>query len=289
MYYILTAFSKLVSLFPIKFLYSLSSAVTKTIFFFWVSKRKNVFNNYKRILEHNAKQDVPPSEIKKVMSVNFENYAKFNAEFLILNKLVKKNLIHLDFSGIEHVREGLSYGKGHVMGTLHFGNWDAAGVMISHSFQPNWAVADDLGGGYSKYVQDTRKKYGIDIVLPNKNLKDIYTSLSQNGILNVLVDRPAPASDKKAVEVEFFGKKTIVVSAAARIILKTGAKATLGYAIRKNGEFYGCATPLVKYELTGEHNKDIQIITQALFKEAEKIIAKYPEQWYMFRPFWPET
>ena len=273
MYFVLKTMSFLVSLLPIKFIYAISGGITKIVFFFWRAKRKNVYENYKQILT--AKFGEVPSEklLKHIMTKNFENYGKFNVEFLILNKLATKGLINMEIEGKEHIEKALSFGKGLVMGVLHFGNWDAAGVIVANSFQPNWAVADDLGGGYSNYVQNTRHKYGINIVLPNKNLKNIYTSLEQNGVLNVLVDRPMSPADKKAVEVTFFGKKTLVASAAARIALKSGAKTMLGVAIRKNDKFYGIGSPVLEYELTGDQTADLQRVTQAFLTKAAKEVS----------------
>jgi len=286
MYFMLRFISFMVSLLPLKLIYVFSSLMTKTVFFFWRSKRKNIFDNYRVILTKKFGELPSKKLLSHVAGKNFEHYGKFSAEFLILKKLHKKGMIHIPFKGTEHVKEGLSRGKGHVMGTLHFGNWDAAGVMIANTFDSTWAVADDLGGGYSKYVQETRKKYGINVVLPNKNLRDIYRPLSENRVLNVLIDRPLPPGDKKGVEVEFFGKKAIVASAAARIILKSGASATVGYSLRKPGGFYGMCSPVINYSLTGEHDADLRVITQAMFNEAERIITSHPEQWYMFRRFW---
>jgi KDO2-lipid IV(A) lauroyltransferase len=125
-------------------------------------------------------------------------------------------------------------------------------------------------------------------VLPNKNLKDAYKCLQNNGILNVLVDRPVPRTDKSGVEVEFFGKKVFIASAAARMAIKSGAKILVGSVIREGGWFYGYPGKVLEYELTGDYEKDVIIVTQAIMKDAQRLITEYPEEWYMFRKFFPD-
>ena len=288
MYYILRVVQFFITMIPIKILYAFAGFLTKLVFTFWKEKRENVYRNYSLILAKKFGRPATDAEIKKIMNENFHNYGKFNVEFLYIEKLVRMSALP-PIRNQERAEEGLKPGKGLMICTLHFSNWDVAGTIISGHYKGKrdvWAIADDLGGGYSRFVQESRAQYGIHIVLPNKNLKDAYSCLQNGGILNVLVDRPLPRSDKSGVEVDFFGKKAYVATAAARIAIKTGAAMLVGYAVRDGDSFYGQPGELIRYTPTGDKDKDIQIVTQALMTEAEKLIMAHPEQWYMFRDFW---
>jgi len=290
MYIILKLFSKFISLFPLRFLYVLAGGITRMVFIFWKEKRDNVYNNYSIILQKKFGRPATPLEIKNTMQLNFANYGKFNVEFLYIDKILKSGRIpEIRGTGEAEIDRALSCKKGLIMATLHFSNWDIAGITIAARFNkkaPVWAIADDLGGGYSKFIEDSRKNYGINLILPNKNLRDSYTCLENNGILNILVDRPLPRSDKSGIEVDFFGKKAYVASVAARLAYKTGAKIIVGFLMRENNWFYGVPGAILNYELSGDREKDLHAITQSIFIEAEKIITKYPEEWYMFRRMW---
>jgi lauroyl/myristoyl acyltransferase len=288
MYYIMNIISKFIQLFPLKGLYAVAGFLTKTIFMLWKEKRENVYANYRQILGVKFGRPATDAEIKEVMKKNFENYGKFSVEFLYINKLVKMGALpDVRGLGIAEIEKGLAPGRGLIIGTLHFSNWDIAGITISGHMKGKaevWAIADDLGGGYNRFIQESRNAYGIHIVLPNKNLKDAYKCLQNNGILNVLVDRPVPRTDKTGVEVEFFGKKVFIASAAARIAIKSGAKIIVGGCVRENDWFYGDPGPVLDYNLTGDYDKDVVTVTQAIIKDAERIITQYPADWYMFRP-----
>ncbi len=285
MYYLLKVLVFLITLIPLKFLYWAGAAATSIVFMLWKEKRDNVYKNYNIILSKKFGRPARPEEIKNVMKQNFKNYGMFNAEFLYLNKMVKKGMVP-EMRNKETINTALSKGKGLVMCTLHFSNWDIAGLAISGHYDNVCAIADDLGGGYSRFIQETRGKYGIKVILPNKNLKDAYRCLNTNGILNILVDRPVSRADKRGVEAEFFGKKTFVAGTAAAIVLKTGAEVMLGCAVRDKNKFYGNPGKIIDFKPSGNYNYDIQILTQKILNESEKLIMKFPEQWYMFRDFW---
>jgi lauroyl/myristoyl acyltransferase len=292
MYYIMTAISRLIQLIPLKWLYAAAGFITKTVFMLWKEKRENVYANYRQVLGVKFGRPATDAEINGVMKQNFINYGKFTVEFLYINKLVRSApLPEIRGNGIEEIQKGLIPGKGLIIGTLHFGNWDIAGIAISGHMKGKaevWAIADDLGGGYNRFIQESRNAYGINIVLPNKNLKDAYKCLQNNGILNVLVDRPVPRTDKSGVEVEFFGKKVFIASAAARMAIKSGASILVGGVVRDKDWFYGDPGKVLQYNLTGDNDKDIITVTQAIMKDAERIITQNPEEWYMFRRFFPD-
>ncbi|MCS7295020.1 MAG: acyltransferase, partial [Dehalococcoidia bacterium] len=76
---------------------------------------------------------------------------------------------------------------------------------------------------------------------------------------------------------------------AARLALKTGAKIvpvaapTLpGGRVRILADF-GLEPPAASDEETA-----VVALSQAMMRSIEGFIRQYPEQWYMFRDFWPE-
>ncbi len=274
----------LITALPINFIYWIAINITHIFFFFWKEKKINTESNYKTILKDILGREPLIAEIKNLAFQNRVHYGKFSAEFLYLPKLAKKDIFP-DITNKDSIDLALKRGRGLIIGTLHFSNWDIAGIVISKYCKNVWAVADDLGGDFSRFVQETRGKYGINIILPNKNLKDVYRCLENNGVLNVLIDRPVSAEDKNGTVIDFFGKKARVTSFAARLALKTGADVAVGWTVRENGKFTAFCSDIIKYNATGNTSEDIRNLTQLMFKEAEKAVRKNPEQWYMFRKF----
>jgi lauroyl/myristoyl acyltransferase len=158
MYYVMNAVSRLIQLIPLKWLYKAAGFITKTVFMMWKEQ----------VLSVKFGRPATAAEINEVMKKNFINYGKFTVEFLYINKLVRDApLPDIRGNGIEEIQKGLVPGKGLIIGTLHFGNWDIAGIAISGHMKGKaqvWAIADDLGGGYNRFIQESRNAYGINIV-----------------------------------------------------------------------------------------------------------------------------
>ena len=55
--------------------------------------------------------------------------------------------------------------------------------------------------------------------------------------------------------------------------------------------FMGAVEPPIEYQslLTGDKERDIQMITQQIVSYMEGVIRRNPNQWYMFREMWPRT
>jgi KDO2-lipid IV(A) lauroyltransferase len=109
--------------------------------------------------------------------------------------------------------------------------------------------------------------------------------LRNNGILGVLVDRPA---DGDGIAVQFFGRRTTVPAGAATLAAITGAALVPGYLIRRrDGGYEGYILPPTTPAPGADRAADIQRMTQSIFSALERIIAGSPQYWYMFRDMWP--
>ena len=86
---------------------------------------------------------------------------------------------------------------------------------------------------------------------------------------------------------DFLNKKAILPKGAAAFHLKTGAPIISGFLTRcKDDTFKFKFGPPFKFNLTGQKEKDIEIIIKTYIGTIEEYIKAYPEQWFMFRKYW---
>jgi KDO2-lipid IV(A) lauroyltransferase len=194
--------------------------------------------------------------------------------------------------GWENLDRALAKGKGVIAITGHIGNWDLAGALLGKKGLPLHAVVDSFEPKrMDDLINGTREKYGINLIkIEVGSLKQIFTALKRNEIVMLLFDKPEPQT---GVPVQFFGETAWLPEGPAAIALKTRAAIVIGYCARRRGDktFVGGFEEQIEYEhlLTGDKQKDIQIITQEIVTRMEAIIRRYPDQWFMFRPMWPRT
>ncbi len=276
---------------PVRFAYWIGAAIGDVVYYTWKQHSANAVSNMRRVLGDTADWKL----VKETARDSFRNYAKTVVDFLRLPYLQKDDLHKAVPSpqGWDNLDKALSRGKGVLVVSAHFGNWDLAGALLGTYGLPLHAVADSFEPKkMDERIRHTRQRYGVNIIkIEAGSLKQIFSALKRNEIVVLVVDRPH--TPKEGVPVQFFGETAYLPPGPAAIALKTGAAILVGYCVRHRGDktFHGAFEPPIEYEslLTGDKERDIQIVTQEIVKQIEGIIRRYPDQWYMFRPMWPRT
>ncbi len=219
---------------------------------------------------------------------SFRNYLKSLYDFFRQMSL-DPDLFEADalIDGQEHLDAALEQGKGVLLITMHFGNWDLAAGITANQGYPMVALADQFSPpAVDRLVRFGRNRTGVGLVtLDQGALRRTVQLLKQNTVVGVLVDRP---QREGGVEVSFFGAPAWLPAGAARFALRTGAVPIFGYVGRRPGDrtFFGAYEPLPSYTPTGDTAKDIQALTQIFVLAMENLLRQYPDQWYMFRRMW---
>ena len=90
--------------------------------------------------------------------------------------------------------------------------------------------------------------------------------------------------------ITFFGRECWVPGGIAQIALKSGAAILPGYCIYDEDystTYYLGAGPIISPESTHDRKGDVVRLTQQMFDALEVQIRARPDQWAMFRRFWP--
>lgn len=281
-YRLFSAIGLAVGLIPRKISYPLAALGGHLFFLASRQQARNATENMKRVLGPNAGERAA----KKLALRSFQQYCRFLVDFMRFPFLRKEDLQRIPTYGWEHLDAALSRGKGALIISTHFGNWDMAAAILGASPYQCHALVDSLKpAAFDKLVQETRQKHGLKLIRVEGALTGIFRALRRNEVVLVVADKPSPGT---GVEVEFFGEKTWLPDGPAAIALKTGAKLVPAFLARQPNdmEFWGRLEPALQYELSGNKEQDIHTITQCVAKALEDMIRRYPDQWYMFRPMW---
>ncbi|MEI7553829.1 lysophospholipid acyltransferase family protein [Candidatus Chlorohelix sp.] len=220
----------------------------------------------------------------------FRNYVKYMTDFFRVNHLTGDDYHKVTGTGgWEYIEQAIAPGKGVMLVTPHFGNWDVSAMLVGKRGYKLTSVANDFNPPeLNTLIQDSRRKQGLTIYSPKEALRGLYTALKRGEIVVLLLDSPLQSEDSESVIVNFFGKLARFPVGPARLALKTGASIMFGYAARQPGNnyYYGLWSPPLSYEVSGDKEKDVLGITQLFAAEIEKLVKRHPDQWYMFRKLW---
>jgi KDO2-lipid IV(A) lauroyltransferase len=191
------------------------------------------------------------------------------------------------FDGWKLIEDAHAQEKGLILALMHFGFWDLGGaIMVQHGYPMN-AVAEPFAHDkLNELIQGARAFRGINIIPLEKAAYGIVRALKRNETVALLIDRPVPGA---GVPVQFFGATTEIPAGVATISLRTGAPVMAVSLVRIPGHrILGLVDP-IPFPNTGDVAEDVRVLTQRIVDAHERVIRRYPDQWYKFRAMWPEV
>lgn len=270
---------------PRRLVYAAATTAGDVAFRLWIGKRDIAIANAAQLLGQ-PRDDGRAWELARRW---FQNYARYLAEFIHLPEERVADLVQRvgHVVGYEHLEAAIARGKGAIVVTAHFGNWDLAGAVLA-AYHPLVVVGDTFQPAcLDRLVQGTRAAKGMRVVPRERAVRPLLAWLRRNGVVALLADRPA-LDDAGGVAVSFFGRRTVVPAGAAALALKTGAAVLPAGCWRNDDDSYtGVIAPPIECSATGHHGRDRQEGMQQIMSAVERIICHAPDQWYMFRPMWP--
>jgi lauroyl/myristoyl acyltransferase len=269
--------------------YALGSTLGAAGYLAWRSKRRVTQQNMAQVLG----RPLNDPSVRRLARASWSNYGRYASDFLSFARIdveaierQGRDLTQGAPSWREYLKEALRPGRGVILTTAHFGNWDLGGAIIARQV-PFSAIAETFADQrLNALVQQQRRDKGISIIPLEGSARAILRVLQQNQLLAIVIDRPLAAN--KGVPVRFFGRTAYVPDGAARLAVRTGAAILSGYVwYGRHGQYYMRAFPPLFPQPGGDREMEVVRLTQCIFDALEEMVRAYPAQWYMFRPFWP--
>ena len=254
-----------------------------SFFFYAVPIRKTTVIDNLKI----AFPDKSPHEISALAKKVYHNFSVTFSELLLLQSISREEIKEIvDFSESDEIyRKHISTGKSLFILTGHFGNWELfAGIPLFYNASMN-AMAKPMRNPYvSDWINKSRERFGVNVVLLGSSLREIYKVLKENGIVLSVGDQRGP---NDGVRVNFFNRQTAVFSGTALLAVKTSSPIIMAFFLRQSDMNYKVFSEELKYDdLKGSNDEIIQIICQRYFSYLESMIKKYPEQWFWMHKIW---
>jgi len=253
-------------------------------FFIVPSKRRSVHLNF----AHVTGKSPSSLEVRRRSLGAYRSYARYVVELMRLPLMTDdaaealvdtSNLLPLE----AHWKETR---RGIILTTPHIGNLEGVARGIARHGWPIAAVADDTSfPELFDHLTRQRETWGVRMI-PWRNLRELYRILRRGEILALVIDWGYKADD---VPVRLFGTWTTLPAGPAVLAARTGAE-IVNVAIRRTAD--GRAYQIAYGEPMLVHSTEpaeIARATQAIADALEATIAAAPEQWYSFKPQWPET
>ena len=196
-----------------------------------------------------------------------------------INRYVRAENIHI-------LDNALSPGKGAILLTGHFGNWELMGAWVALRQYPKKVIGSHLKNPFlDKLIVDMRNTCGYRNIPRGKSAREIIRAINDGALLGMLIDQDIKKI--KGVFVDFFGRKAHTPIGPVVLAAKYNLPIIPMFIHLEKDTTYRieCFDPIHLIN-TGDPDKDILINTQKCSDAYEKIIRRYPEQWAWFHKRW---
>ncbi|MBN2103488.1 lysophospholipid acyltransferase family protein [bacterium] len=225
-------------------------------------------------------------ERKRIALRCYQNFAKTTFEFIRFPVTKRKDVFsHCEIHGLEHLDSALKRGKGALVISGHFGNWELIGAVLAHLNYPiSLLVGKQRNRIADNIINRHRMSMGVDIIKMGISVRNAIKALRNNRFVAFLSDQNAR---KQGVFVDFFGKKASTPPGAAAFSLKTGAPILFFFFIRlPRGRYKLTFHPFIFDHLEGLAPDHLVEVTQAYTKLLEDTIRLYPDQYFWMHRRW---
>lgn len=267
---------------PLGLLQSLGRLLGGLVYRLDKKHRKTVLDN----LERAYKGGLSAKESERITREVFKNLSTTFFEFMRLPWLKKEDLIgYVECEGMENLVSALSKGRGAIVITAHFGNWELLAAYYALMVKPAAIVIRNLDNPQlERFVSWARTSHGNVMVPKHRALRRLLKTLSENGLCGILLDQNVASVE--GVFVDFFGQKACTNKGPAILAEASGAAVLPSFIIRQGGRHRVVIGGEIGLSRTGDRERDISENTARFTRHIEDAIRKYPEQWFWVHRRW---
>jgi predicted LPLAT superfamily acyltransferase len=197
-----------------------------------------------------------------------------------------------DFEGEEHLREMSRQGKGGVLVGAHMGNWEVAGQLLERIDTPvNIVMVDAEREAIRNLMEKVMVNKKIRIIAQGEDYSHLFEmeeAFSRNEFVVLHGDRFLPGAN--TVTLSFMGEPARFPAGPLYLASKKGVPVSFVFTMkegRTHYHFYATPGRIFPYPANPRiRNREITSMVKTYTEVLERMVRKYPFQWFNYYPFW---
>jgi KDO2-lipid IV(A) lauroyltransferase len=228
-----------------------------------------------------------PKQVRELSKRVFKNAGITFVELVQATFISRQNLLEMfRLEGEDHLLKAIEAGKGVIIISAHFGNWEVAPHILPCCFQqPMTGVARKMRFEWlDRWLYYVRTRFGNRIIYKKWALPTMMRTLRQGGLLAFFIDQ---SKRKQGVNVSFFGREATAIPAAALLAIRCNSPVVPIFCRREpDGQLLFQVHSALELTRTEDRNSDLQSNTQKMIDVVEDMVRQYPEQWAWYQRPW---
>lgn len=242
----------------------------------------------RRLVESQLRLAFPERDeawVRRTAAAAYAHLGREGAAMIRLSSLSREHVAaRTEVEGLEAFRAALAEGRGLVLVTGHFGNWEIGGAALAARGIPIDGVAQRQSNPlFDREIVAARERLGMRIIERRRATKEGLRALREGRVVALVADQDARGA---GVFVPFFGRLASTHRGPAVLALRTGAPLFLGTALRTPAGGYHVRLEPVEVERDGDAEEVVRCLTAAFTARLEAAIRAAPEQYFWHHRRW---
>ena len=240
------------------------------------------------VVAENLRRAFPDAGDEWIERTVRQSYAHLGREVVAmirLSRLSAAEIIALtDVPAWPEVEAVVAEGKGALVVTGHFGNWEVGAAAVAARGVPISAIVKPQRNRLvDRMVQDARARLGIGTIPIGRAAREVPRLLARGGVVGIVGDQDAR---RKGLFVPFFGVPASTFRGPAQFALRFDAAVFASTTRRLADDRYLVQGTRIPVHRTGDAEADEYRLTAALAANLEEAIRAAPEQYFWFHKRW---
>jgi KDO2-lipid IV(A) lauroyltransferase len=244
-------------------------------------RRRVVVDNITRALGAGSEHGGPEA----IGLASYRNLGRSLMEYITFGGLTGddvRGLVRL--VGREHLDGALEAGRGGVLYTGHFGNWELFGAAtVAHGYPIHFLVGEQSNPRVDDLMNELRRSQGIGIISRNVALKKVMRALKDNQFVALLADQNVR---KNGVFVDFLGRPASTARGPAMFAIKQGAPVICGFIRRVEGGHMATLEPPLYADPSLSGEEAVVELTQRFSDRLAEWVRRYPDEYFWAHRRW---
>ncbi len=229
-----------------------------------------------------------PEELRSITKRVYINLVQGFTEILSLTKVSKQYVNkYVEVVNLERVENAGKSGRGTILLTAHFGDWELSSMVSAMKDFPITVLArEQKMKRLNELLNRLRESKGCKVVRKGMSTKNILRELYKKNMVGILSDQDAGRS---GTFVNFFGRPTSAHIGPFEIAKHTDSIILPNFIVRTRGPFHKLYLEEYIELRAAKGEDDLKKGLQKYMSLLESYIRRYPDQWLWLHKRWKST
>lgn len=281
-YFGVSVVTTLTSLLPLRLAVALGALLGWKAYRIFQIRRRVSMDNIRRSLEYVDSE----TKADRIARASYMNMGRSFVEYASFRRLDSRKVLEIvEFGGLEHFDRALEEGRGAILVTGHFGNWELLGAGIAaHGYPTHFLVGEQTNHLVDNLMNDLRRSQNIGIITRDVALRKVLRTLKDNQFVALLADQDARRS---GIFVDFLGRPASTVRGPAMFAIKQKAPIIPGFIRRVGGgKHHAQLQELLWPDPSLEGEAAVVDLTQRYTDRLSDAIRQYPSEYFWAHRRW---